>query len=120
MRCGLMSVFETKSPGIHQRSHSDVKGPIGLTRDGHGLLKHLEKHLVGHHFPIFVDGRDNAFLVEGRQRVVHLHQFLLDTLMHIRVTLVGDMVAGAKDNAFILMVRHGLLLADDEHRTHDQ
>ena len=59
-------------------------------------------------------------LVEHRQRLVHFLQFLLNIGLIGTVALVGNGVGGAKHHAFMMLVGHAALVADDEHRANDE
>ena len=63
---GHLSLFESESPGVDQRGHGDVEGPVRLFRHLSGEGIELAEHPVQCRLLPLVDGRHHRLRVEGR------------------------------------------------------
>ena len=83
-------------------------------------LEYLFEHLTLVDLFTAVHAGDGRLLVEHRELCVDLHQCGFYLRLQVLLTLVGYAINRSKNKAFIMLIRHGLLLADDEYGADDE
>ena len=107
-------MLEAEAPGVDERRNGDVEGAVGLMMNGLGQLVDLLVHGALADLLAAIMAGNGRRVVEHGELAVDLLECGLNLGLQVVLALIGDVVDGAEDEAVVMLIGHGALLADDE------